>query len=122
MSGMVPFTFPLSVTQGEQENYRQEVDEDATIERVVVFFPKGTASDLQLTLTAAGETVTRSQATNGSEEIPDYIIGSGTTYQFDLSVRVFEGQEIGVTAENVSNSSDLDAFVAYSLDYNGGNR
>jgi len=122
MSGMVPFTFPLSVTQGEKEVYRQEVDGDATIERVVVFFPKGTAADLQLTLTAAGDTVTRSRSTKASEDIPEYIIGSGATYTFDLSVQVFEGQDIGVTANNVSDSSDLDAFVAYSLDYNGGNR
>lgn len=116
MTGRVPFTFPISVIQGETDRYRQQVPDDARIVRVVVFFPKNTRTDLQLTLVADDEPINEADATEDSPEIPDYVIGSGTTYEFDLSVDVYEGQELGVVADNLSSSSDLDAFVAYSLD------
>ena len=115
--GRVPFTFPISVKQGEIDRYRQTVPDDGRIQRMLVFFPKGTRTDLQLELVAGGESINEANATDDSPAIPDYLIGSGTTYDFDVSVEVFEGQEIGVDAKNVSDSSDLDAFVAYSLDY-----
>jgi hypothetical protein len=115
--GRVPFTFPISVQQGELDRYRQEVPNDGRIQRVLVFFPENTRTDLQLTLVAGGEPINEAEATEGSPDIGDYLVGSGTTYEFDTSIEVFEGQEIGVDADNVSDSSDLDAFVAFSLDY-----
>lgn len=115
--GRVPFTFPISVGQGKIERYRQEVPDDGRIQRIVIFFPVGTRTDLELTLMADGDPINEADATSDSPTIPDYIIGSGTTYEFDVSVEVYEGDELGVNADNKSSSSDLDAFVAYSLDY-----
>jgi len=115
--GRVPFTFPISVKQGDTDRLRQQVPDDGRIQRVLVFFPNGTRTDLRLTLVAGGEPINEAEETDESPEIPDYLIGSGTTYDFDVSVEVFEGQTLGVDADNVSDSSDLDAFVAYSLDY-----
>lgn len=118
--GRVPFTFPISVKQGETERYRQELDDSGIIERITVFFPKGSRTDIRLTLKAGGDSLNEAEATDDSPEIPDYIIGSATTYDFDTEIEVYDGQEIGVDAENVSGSSDLDAFVAFSVDYTEG--
>lgn len=115
--GRVPFTFPISVAQGELERYRQLVEQDATIDRMVVFFPRGTRTDLRLTPVVDGDTINEAEATEHSPEIPDYLIGSGTNYEFDVEIEVYQGQELGVNADNVSSSSDLDAFVAFVLDY-----
>lgn len=113
----VPYTFALNVPQGDSKSYRQELPEDGSIEEVVVFFPRGTRTDLQLTLVANGETLTSTDATDRSVAIPDYIVGSGTTYRFDVSMAVFEGQQIGLDADNVSETSDLDGFVSMTIDY-----
>lgn len=118
--GRVPFTFPISVAQGDTDRYRQLVDRDAKIDRMVVFFPRGTRTDLRLTPVVDGDPINESEATDPSPEIPDYLVGSGTNYEFDIDVEVFHGQEIGVNADNVSSSSDLDAFVAFVLDYSAG--
>lgn len=115
--GRVPFTFPISVAQGGLDRYRQLVDRDAKIDRVVVFFPKGTRTDLRLTPVVDGDPITEAEATDDSAAIPDYLIGSDTTYEFDVAIEVFQGQEIGVTADNVSTSSDLDGFVSFTLEY-----
>lgn len=115
--GRVPFTFPISVAQGDLERYRQLVEQDAKIDRMVVFFPKGTRTDLRLTPVVDGDPINETEATDASPEIPEYLIGSGTNYEFDIDVEVFQGQDLGVNADNVSSSSDLDAFVAFVLDY-----
>ncbi|WP_436929074.1 hypothetical protein [Halosimplex halobium] len=115
--GRVPFTFPISVDSGDTERYRQQLPEDGRIERGIVFFPEGSRTDLRLTLVAGGEPINEAEATEESPDIPDHIVGSGTTYDFDFSVAVFEGQRIGVDADNVSSSSDLDGFVALTVDY-----
>jgi len=115
--GRVPFTFPISVKQGDTERYRQTVPDDGRIQRALLFFPQGTRTDLRLTLVADGEPINEADATDNSPDIPDYVVGSGTTYRFDVNVDVYEGQTIGVDADNASPSSDLDGFVAYSLDY-----
>lgn len=116
-NGRVPYTFPLSVAQGKTERPRQQIDGDGRIKRVVLFFPTGTRTDLRLTPVAGGEPINEAEATDDSPAIPEHLIGSGTTYEFDVSIQVFEGQELGVNAENVSSSSDLDAFVAFSIDF-----
>lgn len=115
--GRVPFTFPISVNQGDTERFRQELPQDGRIQRIVVFFPTGTRTDLRLTLQVGDDPINEAEASEPSPDIPDYLIGSGTTYEFDVSVDVYEGQSLGVDAENVSDSSDLDGFVAYSVDY-----
>lgn len=116
-SGRVPYTFPLSVAQGDIERPRQQLNGDGRIQRVVLFFPQGSRTDLRLTPVAGGEPINEAEATDDSPSIPEYLIGSGTTYEFDVSVSVYEGQEIGVDVENVSPSSDLDGFVAFSIDF-----
>ncbi|WP_439028418.1 hypothetical protein [Haloarchaeobius sp. DT45] len=122
MSGRVPFVFPLSVPQGEIDRLAQSVDDDGTIERLVVFFPEGTRTDLRVTPTVDGNSLLEADATESSGSIGDYIIGSGATYDFDLSMPVYEGQDLGVTADNTSPSSDLDGFVSFTVDYAGGAR
>ncbi|MCT9095280.1 hypothetical protein [Haloarchaeobius sp. HME9146] len=118
--GQVAFSFPLNVPQGEAHHYKQQIPEDATIEKTVVFFPVGTRTDLQVQLTVDGDNIMETEEATGSDSFGDYIVGSGTTYPFELSVQVFEGQNLGVKAENVSTSSDLDGFVSFTLNYGGG--
>lgn len=118
--GRVPFTFPISVAQGADERLRQQLPEDGTIEQIVVFFPRGTRTDLRLTLKGAEEPINEAEPTDDSSDIPDYIVGSGTTYRWDVGIEMYEGQTIGVDADNVSDVSDLDALVTMTVDYSKG--
>lgn len=117
MAGQVPKTFPITVPQGGEHRYQQEVSRDARITGALAWFPEGTRTDLKLTLRAAGEPINETDATEDSEPIPDHIFGSGVVYRFDLALDVFEGQTVGVDADNQSPDSALDAFVKYGIDY-----
>lgn len=119
-AGRVPFTFPVAVQAGATERYRQEVPEDGRIERLQIFYPKNSKTDIELTPVLNGDPINQSDATESSPSIPDFVVGSEILFDWDIEFPVEEGDEIGVNATNTHGSSDLDGFVAFIVDYRGG--
>lgn len=116
----VPYTFPIDVAQGDFDRYRQRLPNDGKIDNIIVFFPVNTRTDLKLGLVADSDPINEAEGVEGTPDLSNWILGSGTTYEFDVEIEVFENDLIGVDANNVSSTSDLDAFVSFTVEFESG--